>query len=75
MIHEINTLAQALIKNEKKYVRLQDSDRHKMKDYKKVIKNYEEQMKLFELDLKQLHDNIKSLKQNEEYLVHDLAKQ
>jgi hypothetical protein len=32
-------------------------------------------MKLFELDLKQLHDNIKSLKQNEEYLVHDLAKQ
>lgn len=51
MIHEINTLANALIKNEKKYVRLQDQDKAKMKEYRKVIRRYEEQMKVFESDL------------------------
>ena len=59
MIHEINMLAKALIKNEKRYVKLQMNDRKKMKEQRKVIKNYEEQMSLFELDLKQLNDHIK----------------
>ena len=75
MIHEINTLANALIKNEKKYVKMQDKDKLKMKEYRKVIRNYEDQMKIFELDLKQLNDNIRNLKDNEEYLVSDLNKQ
>lgn len=59
MIHEINMLAKALIKNEKRYVKLQMNDKKKMKEQRKVIKNYEEQMTLFELDLKQLNDHIK----------------
>lgn len=52
MIHEINTLAKALIKNEKRYTKLQNVDKKKMKEQKKVIKNYEDQMELFEMDLK-----------------------
>lgn len=42
MIHEINTLANALIRSEKKYQKLQDKDKGKKKEYRKVIKNYEE---------------------------------
>jgi hypothetical protein len=38
MVHEINVLAKALIKNEKKYVKLQDSSNAKVKALKKIIK-------------------------------------
>lgn len=39
MVHEINVLAKALIKNEKKYVKLQEASKAKAKEYKKIIKN------------------------------------
>lgn len=41
MVHEINTLAKALIKNEKKYQKLLDSSKKKNKEYRKLIRNYE----------------------------------
>jgi hypothetical protein len=39
MVHEINVLAKALIKNEKKLVKLQETSKGKAKELKKVIKN------------------------------------
>lgn len=38
MVHEINVLAKALIKNEKKYVKLQETYKNKTKEYKKALK-------------------------------------
>lgn len=39
MVHEINVLAKALIKNEKKYVKLLEKYKGKTKEYKKILKN------------------------------------
>jgi hypothetical protein len=38
MVHEINTLAKALIKNEKKYVKMQEVFKKKAKEYKKALR-------------------------------------
>ena len=38
MVHEINTLAKALIKNEKKYVQMQEVFKKKAKEYKKALR-------------------------------------
>jgi hypothetical protein len=38
MVHEINTLAKALIKNEKKYVKMQEVFKKKSKEYKKALR-------------------------------------
>ena len=42
MIHEINTLAKALIKNEKKYLTMQDTYRKTIKECKRVLKDKEQ---------------------------------
>ncbi len=44
MVQEINTLAKALIKNEKKYVKLQDACRRELKDYKRALKEKDQQL-------------------------------
>ncbi len=41
MVHEINTLAKALIKNEKKLVKMQDSFKKQIKEYKRVLRDKE----------------------------------
>lgn len=41
MISEINTLANALIKTEKRCEKVLAKDSKKIKEYKKIIKNYE----------------------------------
>ena len=41
MIHEINTLAKALIKNEKKYLKMQDTYRKTIKECKRILKDKE----------------------------------
>lgn len=38
MVHEINTLAKALIKNEKRLVRTKDAYRKKLRDQRKEVK-------------------------------------
>lgn len=42
MIHEINTLAKALIKNEKKYLKMQDTYRKTIKECKRILKDKEQ---------------------------------
>jgi hypothetical protein len=39
MVHEINTLAKALIKNEKKYIKMQDVFKKQLKDYKRELRD------------------------------------
>lgn len=39
MVHEINTLAKALIKNEKKYLKMQDAFKKKVKEYRRTIRD------------------------------------
>ena len=41
MVHEINTLAKALIKSEKKYLKMQDSYRRQLKDARRSLKDQE----------------------------------
>jgi hypothetical protein len=38
MVHEINTLAKALIKNEKKLVKMQENYKKKLRDSRKVAR-------------------------------------
>jgi len=45
MVHEINVLAKALIKSEKKYIKLQESYKQKTKDLKRMVKGNEKELK------------------------------
>jgi hypothetical protein len=38
MVHEINTLAKALIKNEKKLVKMQENNKKKLRDSRKIVR-------------------------------------
>jgi hypothetical protein len=48
MIHEINTLVKALIKNEKKHVKVQDTFSKRSRELKKIIKLQNEEHNLLE---------------------------
>jgi len=39
MVHEINTLAKALIKNEKKYIKMQEVYKKKIKEYRRALRD------------------------------------
>jgi hypothetical protein len=39
MVHEIGTLAKALIKNEKKYIKMQDVYKKKIKEYRRALRD------------------------------------
>ncbi len=45
MVHEINVLAKALIKSEKKHVKLSESFKAKSKEMKRIIRNSEKELK------------------------------
>jgi hypothetical protein len=38
MVHEIGTLAKALIKNEKKYIKMQEIYKKKIKEYRRALR-------------------------------------
>lgn len=44
MVHEINTLVKALIKNEKKYVKLQNLDKKKLRESRKIIRDQQSEL-------------------------------
>ncbi len=75
MVHEINTLAKALIKNEKKLIKAQDLSKKKVREYRKIVKQQEGEQQKLEQEVIQLNEHIKQIKGNEEHLVHDLIKQ
>ena len=75
MIQEINTLANALIKNEKKLAKLQDRENKKLRDLKMVIKVQDDGEKVLEKENRQLLEHVKQIKSKEDRLVNDLTKQ
>ena len=74
MVHEINTLARALIKNEKKYIKMQDAYKKKVKEYRRALRDTECECSRLENENKSLADMTKQLKVNTEHLMHDLVK-
>lgn len=75
MVHEINTLANALIKNEKKLNKLQEKEKKQQKELKKVIRVQDNETKTVDMENKDLYEHIRQLKSNEEHMIHDLMKQ
>ncbi len=75
MVHEINTLAKALIKNEKKYHKMQDSYRKQLKECRRQLKEQEQDQVRLETENSSLQELTKQLKSNTEHLMHDLVKQ
>lgn len=75
MVHEINTLAKALIKNEKKYIKMQDAYKKKVKEYRRALRDTEGECSRLENENKSLAEMTKQLKVNTEHLMHDLVKQ
>lgn len=75
MVHEINTLAKALIKNEKKYIKMQDVYKKKIKEYRRGYREMEAECARYETENRSLADMTKQLKINSEHLMHDLVKQ
>jgi chromosome segregation ATPase len=69
MVHEINTLAKALIKNEKKYVKMQDVFKKKAKEYKKALRERDSDLQRQEADNRSLVEVTKQLKSNSEHLM------
>lgn len=74
MVHEINTLAKALIKNEKKYVKMQEVFKKKAKEYKKALRERDSDFSRQEADNRSLVEVTKQLKSNTEHLMQDLVK-
>lgn len=74
MVHEINVLAKALIKNEKRYVKLQESFKVKAKEMRKQLKSNEKTLQKYEQEIMHLTEQVKTLKGNEDHLLHDLVK-
>ena len=54
MIHEINTLASALIKNEKKLAKVQGNEKKKSKEFRKIIKLQDQDYRLLEKENSEL---------------------
>lgn len=75
MVHEINTLAKALIKSEKKYLKMQDSYRRQLKDARRALKDQETERIKLEQENLSLADLTKQLKSSTEHLMQDLVKQ
>lgn len=75
MIHEINTLVKGLIRNEKKYVKLKESQTKKNKEVKKYVRDLLTDKKELQETIIDMNTQIKSLKSQEETLLHDLYKQ
>jgi len=75
MVHEINTLAKALIKNEKKYIKMQDAYKKKIKEYRRAMRDTEAECTKLETENKSLAEMTKQLKINSEHLMNDLVKQ
>ena len=75
MVHEINVLAKALIKNEKKLVKSQDTYKVKAKEMKKIVRGYEKDIKILEGELFQATEQVKGLRSNEDHILCDLVKQ
>jgi hypothetical protein len=75
MVHEINTLARALIKNEKKYIKMQDVYKKKIKEYRRALRETDGECSRLETENKSLAEMTKQLKVNSEHLMHDLVKQ
>jgi hypothetical protein len=69
MVHEINTLAKALIKNEKKYVKMQEVFKKKAKEYKKALRERDSDISRQEADNRSLVEVTKQLKSNTEHLM------
>jgi hypothetical protein len=59
MVHEINTLAKALIKNEKKLIKAQDLSKKKVREYRKIVKQQEGEQQKLEQEVIQLNEHIK----------------
>jgi hypothetical protein len=74
MVHEINTLARALIKNEKKYIKMQDAYKKKVKEYRRALRDTEGECSRLEHENKSVAEMTKQLKVNTEHLMHDLVK-
>jgi hypothetical protein len=74
MVHEINTLAKALIKNEKKYIKMQDAYKKKIKEYRRTLRETESEFSRVEAENNSLNELAKQLKSNTEHLMHDLVK-
>ena len=62
MVHEINTLAKALIKNEKKMLKMQDTFKKQVKDFKKTLKDYEGEFAKVQKENETLIDQNNQLK-------------
>jgi hypothetical protein len=56
MVHEINTLAKALIKNEKKMLKMQTAFKTKLKEYKRAARDREHETGRYELENKALQE-------------------
>lgn len=74
MVHEINTLAKALIKNEKKYVKMQEVFKKKAKEYRKALRERDHDLERQEGENRSLVELTKQLKSNTEHLMQDLMK-
>jgi hypothetical protein len=74
MVHEINTLAKALIKNEKKYLKMQEAFKKKAKEYRRSIRERDSSITRLEGENKSITELTKQLKSNSEHLMHDLVK-
>jgi chromosome segregation ATPase len=75
MVHEINTLAKALIKNEKKYLKMQDAFKKKVREYRRTIRDKDASITRMDSEIKSFSELTKQLKSNSEHLMHDLVKQ
>ena len=75
MVHEINTLAKALIKNEKKYVKMHEVYKKKAKEYRRALRERDSDLTKVEGQNNSLLELTKQLKGNSEHLMHDLVKQ
>lgn len=74
MVHEINTLAKALIKNEKKFIKMQDVYKKHLKEMKKALKEKDCEYSKLEQENQSLSEMSHQLKGNSEHLLSDLSK-
>eukprot|EP00347_Sterkiella_histriomuscorum_P008368 403345367 len=75
MVHEINVLAKALIKTEKKYIKSVESGKGKVRELKKQVKQLDQVATQQDLDINSMQEHIRGLRQSEEHLMSDLVKQ
>ena len=50
MVHEIGTLAKALIKNEKKYIKMQEIYKKKIKEYRRALRENDSECQRLEAE-------------------------